>query len=267
MGGSLAAACRRKFPRARILGITRSPSALLQAKKRRWIHEGFRDLASGVKNADLVILCTPVDTLLPLMKALDRHVKKGTLVTDVGSVKGEILRRVQRKQWRRIQYIGAHPVVGSHVRGFLAAHPGLYDRGLIFLIRNQKVGRAQFESVRNFWKKISPRVIEVSPETHDQIVSQVSHLPHAVAVSLVLACDPKWLRFASSGFADTTRVAQGHPSLWAPIFLLNRKSVMASLARFEKEIGRFKRALRRRRGGHLTKFLAEAAQKRGQISF
>src|SRR5664279_2383924 len=117
MGGSLAAACRKKFPKARITGISRSREALALVLKKRWVHEATRDVTLGARGADLVVLCTPVDTFLPYLKAIDKVCAKGALVLDVGSVKAAVLKEVNSRKWKNLSFVGCHPMVGSHRRG------------------------------------------------------------------------------------------------------------------------------------------------------
>lgn len=262
MGGSLAAACRKRFPKAKIVGISRDALALRLALKKRWIHKAASDLKTGVQDADLVILCTPVDTLSSLLIKVDRFAKKKTVVTDVGSVKGPIVDWAKRRKFKNISFIGAHPLVGSHDRGMQAAKPDLYDRGFTFVIKGSG---AAFREANAFWKKISPRVILVSAKTHDQIASEISHLPHLMAFCLSLTPSPQALSFAGTGFADTTRVAKGHPSVWVPIFQSNRKAVLQALRKFENQICQFKKSLNSR-NENLARFLMAASKRRRQIS-
>lgn len=265
MGGSLAAACRKKFPQSRIIGISRDPGALRIAKQKKWIHEGFKDLKAGAANADFIILGTPVDTLKPLLLQIDRAAKPGTIATDVGSVKGELVRWASRTRFKNIQFVGAHPMTGSHERGIAVAQPDLYDHGFTFVIRARGVSDAAFQTVKKFWKKISPKIAVVTAEEHDQITGEISHLPHLAAVCLALMPSPKSLKHAGPGFLDATRIAQGHPSIWIPIFRANRRAVLQALGRYEKHLRDFRKALETERGS-LSKILTGAAKRRGQIS-
>ena len=265
MGGSLAAACRRKFPRARIIGVTRSRHALRTALKRRWIHQGFRDLSRGVQNADLVVLCTPVDTFPKLLKAVDRAGKKGVLVTDVGSVKGSVERWIGKRSWSHLRFVGAHPMVGSHQRGIEVANKVLYDHGFTFLVRSRRTDQKSYGAVKAFWRKISSRLIETDAETHDKIVAEISHLPHAIAACLLLAVSKKSLGFAASGFRDTTRIAEGHPSIWLPILHGNACALLNALDDFEKQLKNLRRALQSKNARILKKILDFSSQKRSQI--
>lgn len=265
MGSSLAAACRQKFPQSRIVGISRSLSARKIALRKKWVHRAAQDLKQGVTETDFVVICTPVDTLKKMLVAIDRYARSGTIVTDVGSVKGEIVRWAAKKKFRRIQFVGAHPMAGSHAQGIGAACENLYENSFTFVIRAPGVSRQTLAWVKSFWRRLSGRVIETTAEKHDLIVSQISHLPHALAVCLMLCVSPESLRFAAQGFRDTTRIAQGHPSVWGPIFSANRKKIYASLTRFEKVIQQFKKALKGKQDALLLRMLHKAARIRREI--
>ena len=261
MGGSLAAACKKKFPHAKVIGITRNRKALALALKKRWIHEGTYQLNSGVRDADLIILCTPVDTFLLYMKEIDRICKKGALVTDVGSVKAVIQKKVNQLKWRNLSFVSCHPMVGSHKRGIEAVNASLYENGLMILIRDKKNCPCSYKQVKQFWNSFSKNIVEMTPEAHDKLVGEISHLPHAVAVCLTQAVSDRALRLASNGFRDTTRVAASSPSIWCPIFKANRREVLSSIRLFEKEINQFKKLLQSSDPNGLCRYL-DAAQKR-----
>ncbi|MCM8775564.1 MAG: prephenate dehydrogenase [Candidatus Omnitrophica bacterium] len=265
MGASLARACRRKLPQVRIVGITRRRSALEMARRKRWIHEGTRDLRLGVRSADLVILCTPINTFPGYLERLDQWARPGTRVTDVGSVKDRILDWVQRRSWKNIQFVGAHPMVGSHERGIQASQPDLYDEGIIFLVRGEKTDAGSYRDVKNFWKKISKHIIELKYGKHDRIVSEISHLPHALAASLMHAVEKKSYAFAAAGFRDTTRVAASDASVWVPIFWTNRREILRSLSIYENKLKELRNSLCAANDQKIRRFLESAAQKRRQI--
>lgn len=262
MGGSLAAACRRKFPAARITGITRNRKALALALRKKWIHEGTDDISKGARGADLVVICTPVDTYLPLLRKIDKVVKDCALVMDVGSVKGSVHKTIDRRNWRRLSFVGAHPMVGSHERGIEAACPGLYEQGTVILTCTKRTCSASFKTARKFWLRLAEKVVPLSPETHDKLVGEISHLPHALAVCLVQMASRNALPFAASGFRDTTRIAASSSSVWLPIFRANKKNILTGLACFEKELKRFKKILRSSDSTALSHYLETARKKR-----
>lgn len=265
MGGSLAAACRKKYPGARVIGVTRNRKALRLALKKRWIHEGYRQLSAAVKNADLVVLCTPVDTFPKLLSEIDRFSKPGCMVTDVGSVKANIRRQIQKTSWKRITFVSAHPMMGSHEWGFQAARADLYDRGYTFVIRSHAVSQTKFQGVCNFWKRMTPRILPVSLQEHDRIVGLVSHLPHLLAVCLMLSVPEKYLKFSASGFRDMTRIAASHPSIWLPIFRFNKKELLRAIRVFNGQLGTFLRAEKAKGPKNLKILLTRALKKRAEI--
>ena len=262
IGGSLAAACRRAFPRTRIVGVSRNPSSLRTAKARGWIHEGTTDLKKALRPSNLVILCTPVDTLKNFLVRLDRLAPRGTVVTDAGSAKGFLVRWSDRRKWNRIQFVGAHPMAGSHLQGIQAARPELFKGALTFITRGKKTSAAALRRVTHFWKKISGRVLVISPELHDRLTAEISHVPHLLAALLVTNVSPRALRVAASGFLDSTRVAQGDPQLWAPILLENRREVGKGLEKFVANLKRLRKILARGNARVLRGFLQHARNRR-----
>lgn len=261
MGGSLAAACRRKFPHAVITGVSRNSAALRTALKKKWIHQASRGDLSGVCTADLVVLCTPVSALKGILKVIDLVARPGTLVTDAGSTKGEICSWAKRL--KNVSFVGAHPMAGSHRHGLEAADPKLYDNRLTFVIRS---GRSKADAaVKAFWKTISGRIHETDAVTHDRIAAEISHLPHAAAACLVASADPKFYPFAAGGFIDSTRIAQGDASVWVPIFLSNRKALKPVFKRFEKEFKAFQAAVASGNARKLEAFLKAAADRRTRL--
>ena len=278
IGGSLAAACRKAFPRANIKGITRNPSALARAKKRGWIHEGYSDLNQAFARAGtrsprpkqggatpplpLIILCTPVDTLKNFLQQLDRLAPPGTVVTDTGSVKGFLVRWAERKKWKRIQFVGAHPLAGSHEQGFGAAREHLFDKALVFVTPGKRTSGRALGEVKEFWKKISRKVLVLSPELHDRLTAEISHFPHLLATLLVESVSPKSLQAAASGFLDTTRIAQGDPNLWAPILLENRLEINRVLKSFEGNLKRVQKILQDGKISALKRLLDRSKKRR-----
>jgi prephenate dehydrogenase len=262
MGGSLAAACRKKFPKARIIGISRSREALALAKKKKWVHEATRDVLSGVQGADLIVLCTPVDTFMPYLKAIDKVCAKGALVIDVGSVKVSVLKEVNSRSWKHLSFVGCHPMVGSHERGIQAVNPGLYKEGLVLLTPDRKTCPCGYKKARKFWKGFTSKIVELTPEAHDRLVGEASHLPHAIAACLMHTVSTPAFRVASTGFRDTTRIAAAASSIWQPIFSSNRKVMQSVLSRFEQKLRTFKKLLQNRDPKKLARFLDQAQRKR-----
>lgn len=265
IGGSLAAASRKAFPRTQIIGVSRSRAALAKARKRNWIHEGTQDLNRGIRSSQLVILCTPVDTFKTLLKRIERAAQSPLIVTDTGSVKGFLVRWVDHEKWRRVNFVGAHPMAGSHERGIDAARPHLFDHALTFITPGRRTSPRVLAQVRNFWEKVSSRVAIVSPEKHDRLTAEISHFPHLVAALIINNTSPSSFSFAASGFFDTTRVAQGDSRLWAPIFLENQKELERLLLKFQAKMEWVRRILKKGEISKLQKVLGEAQRRRSHL--
>jgi len=262
IGGSLAVAIQRRIRSVRVIGVSRSSKRIALAKKKKLIHEGFTQIRSAVRNADFVLICSPVDAIPKLVSEVDRYAKIGTIVTDVGSAKGEIVRWAGSKHFRKIEFVGSHPLAGSHLTGLEHAKKDLFEKAFVFVTPSRKSSPRTVRTVSQFWKKLGTRVILLSPEKHDQIVSQISHLPHAIASSLMHVVSPNSIRYGASGFRDTTRVAQGDPGLWAPIFLTNRTNLVKDLRHFEKALRKLILLLQKRSEKSLRNFLRIASLKR-----
>lgn len=265
IGGSLAGAIRKRIPSAHVIGVSRSFRKIALAKKKKLIHEGFTQISSALRAADFVVICAPVDAIPKLISETDRYAKSGTIVTDVGSTKGEIVRRANRKRFRKIQFIGSHPLAGSHLTGLEYAKGDLFDGAFAFVTPARKSDASAVRTVSQFWKKLGSNVLIFSPEVHDWIVSQISHLPHAVASILMHTISPRSIRYRASGFLDTTRVAQGDPSLWAPIFLTNRANLLKDLRHFEKGLRKLIALLKKGSKNSLESFLRTASLKRSGV--
>ncbi len=265
MGGSLAAACRKRFPGARIIGISRSRDALALAKKKKWVHEATRDVLAGVQGAELIVLCTPVNTYFPYLKAIDQVCAKNALVMDVGSVKGAVLKEVKSRAWKNFSFVGCHPMVGSHKRGIQAVNPDLYRGGLVLMTPDRKTCSCGLKKAAKFWKTFTPRIVTLTPQSHDKLVGEASHLPHAVAACLIHTVSDPAFKVGSTGLRDTTRIAAAASSVWEPIFTSNRKVVLAAMSRFEQKLRAFKKLLQDRDPKKLVRFLDQAQQKRNSL--
>jgi len=240
IGGSLGQALRRS-KRYRVLGIARRPSTLFDAKHRGAIDSGSTRL-SDVHQADIIVLATPVDSIAPLVQKLKPYLKLRAIVTDVGSVKGILDRRI-----RGVRYVGAHPLAGSHKTGVKAARPDLF-RGATCVLVPQDPSAAG--AVRAMWKTAGARVLVMSAQAHDAAVALTSHLPHLLAHALVsvVAQQPnqKVLKSLMAGsFRDITRVASSDPDQWAQIFRANLKHLRHGIRLFQKQLIHFDAELSR----------------------
>jgi prephenate dehydrogenase len=266
MGGSLAAALRKKFPHDRVIGTSRHQKTITLAKRKGLIHQGFVKLEPAVAQADFIFICGPVDIIPELISKVDCYAKPGTIVTHVGSTKRAIVRWAEKQHFKNIRFIGSHPLAGSHETGVSHSDQNLYKGAIVFLTPTPKTCRAALGKLSQIWKKLETKICTLAPEEHDKIVSEISHLPHAVASILVRAVSDSSLPYAASGFLDTTRIAQGDPRLWAPIFQTNRGNLLKHLRLFERTLKQFINLAEINDKRKIKQFLEKSSKKRKGIN-
>ena len=263
LGGSLGGALKRAFPRSRVIGVSRSSQKIRLAKKKKLITSGTTNLAKAVSSSNFIFICTPVDTISRLILQIDQFARKGTIVTDVGSTKEELIRWVEKRKFKHIRFVGSHPMAGSHLTGIEHATQNLYQSSFAFVTTHAGINKKALQLTVQIWKKLCDRAVVLDAKTHDQITAEISHLPHLVAALLVSNVSSKSLPFASTGFRDTTRVAQGDPRLWVPIFTSNRKNLNKLLGQLIASARQTRRFLQKpNHQRFLYQFLNQAAQKR-----
>ena len=265
IGGSLGMAIRRRRLAKTVVGLSRKPSTLRAARRRGAIDVGTTDARRAVEHADLVVLATPVDAIVPFAKRLARWMKPGSVLSDVGSVKGPIVRSLERAMPRGIAFIGAHPLAGSEQRGIGAARTSLFEGSVCIVTATPRTDRRALSRVSALWKSLVRRVVIMAPTRHDRLLAAASHLPHLLAFCLVNATDADARALAPRSFLDATRVAQSDPGLWDDIFLSNRAALLAAMGRFDRLWRLLRKQLARRERAALRRFLASARAKRYAI--
>ena len=258
IGGSMALAIRKKRLARRIIGVSRHKSTLIRARKSRIIDKGSQDLRV-IKDADLVVLATPVNTILKLSQAIAKFIRRDCIVTDVGSTKKEIVSKLSKLF---PNYIGSHPLAGSEKRGIENVEADIFKDSLCILTPVRNTPPKALRKIKNLWERLGARLVFLSPDTHDRVLSFVSHLPHSIAFSLIAAVPDKYLKFAANGLKDTTRIALSDSRLWVDIFLSNRKNMLESIQHFENKLSAVKSAIHKRDEKALIRLLKKAKGKR-----
>lgn len=249
LGGSLGQALRKRKLARQVVGCVRRPASLVECRRARAVDVATLDFASGVTDADLVVLCTPIAQMRLLFEQLLPYLKRGAIVTDVGSVKGAVVRELQSlAAGAGVHFVGSHPMAGSEKMGVAAARPDLYEGAVCVVTPAAKSNRRAVRQVAQLWKAVGARVLSLAPERHDQLVARSSHLPHLLACQLVNhtlgnGLPPQPL-LCATGFRDTTRIASGSPEMWRDIAMANRVNLARELADFMRELRRLQRALR-----------------------
>jgi prephenate dehydrogenase len=265
MGGSVGYVLRKKFPALEVIGLARSEAKIRAAQKMKVIHWGSTNPARVLKSAKFVFICTPISRIPFWLKKSDRLARKGTIVTDVGSIKGPLVRWADRERFQKILYVGSHPMAGSHESGLRHARRDLFDKAVVLVTQSAKTNRQALRAVEAIWRKIARRVFVIGPEVHDSICARVSHLPHLIAAVGVQGLAPSWARYVGPGFLDSTRICQADPVLWLEILQANRKALSREIRAFQKRLGQVMKNLSRDRGASILSLLKTAARKRREI--
>jgi prephenate dehydrogenase len=245
IGGSIGLAIKKRKLANEVIGVFRRPSTMRKALKARAVSRGTLDIKEGVKDADLIIIATPVGLIPEMALRAAKFARKGAIITDTGSTKAWIAARIEKKSGRkpRPHFVGSHPMAGSEQAGVESARADLLKGSPCIVTRTSKTDRGALKKVSRLWGALGAKVRIMSPKLHDRSVSLVSHLPHIVAFGLAGAVPAKELRYAAEGFRDTTRVASSDPGLWADIFLTNRREIKDACCLFEDYYRRIRIAI------------------------
>lgn len=253
IGGSLAAALKSRNVAERVIGVGRDPRRIESAREAGLIDEAVTDIRQVISCSDLVVFCTPVENLAADVQAAVADLcqtvadpgscnsPKLPLMTDVGSVKGSICSQLTAIP----QFIGSHPIAGSHRQGFEAANPNLFEDRLCILTPLPGSTADSVRRLEQFWQAIGMKTLQMSPEAHDEALAMTSHLPHVVASALAMTLSPENRHLTGSGFRDTTRIAAGDPDLWAGILLNNSQYVMRGIDDVIHRLSQVREALAR----------------------
>jgi len=257
LGGSIGLALRaRGFSGTRV-GIGRRLSSLRKAMAYDAVDEVTREPASGVVGAQLVILCSPIGRFESLLERMIPGLTAGAIITDVGSTKREVVATGERILAGVARFVGSHPMAGSEKTGVEFARADLFEEALCLVTPTPHTARGVVRFIRAFWETLGGKTTALSPERHDHLLAQVSHLPHAVAAALVhLSLSEKAINLAGPGFADTTRIASGEPGMWAEIFRSNRPAMMGAIDRLSEQLAEFRRLLERDDAEGIYRWLA-----------
>lgn len=241
IGGSIGLALRARGLARRIIGVGRRAAALEQARTLGAIDEGTADLSSAVTDAEITVICTPVTRIAADAMAAAHHGPEDLLVTDVGSIKGAIQRRIREDGKTASRFVGAHPLAGSERTGVAHARPHLFAGRVCVLTDGADPGF--HERAERFWSSLGARVVTMTPEAHDEAMALTSHLPHVVASALAGTVPSELLPLAAGSYRDGTRVAAADTELWTGILRANREGVLQAVDAFQERLDALRQAL------------------------
>lgn len=265
IGGSIGAAVKSRGVAKSVIGFGRN-RARLEAAQRSGIIDGVATDGSQIADAELIVVCTPVDRIAADVLALAPHARPGAVVTDAGSVKGTICSALRSRLPPGTTFIGSHPLAGSEKAGFEHADAELFAGRVCIVTPDDAAPAESLVRVRRFWELIGMRVVEMSPARHDAVLALTSHLPHAVAAALASLLDTPEADFAATGFRDTTRIAAGDAELWTAIFSANREPLVEQLDRFQQQVSELRTAIAANDQNRIIELLRDAKQRRDRLA-
>jgi len=273
IGGSIARAAKEQGLAKEI--VTTEPSAKTRA---RVMELGVVDRvaetnAQAAEGADLVILCIPVGACGAVAAEIASHLKPGAIVSDVGSVKGAVVKDMAPHLPAGVHFVPAHPVAGTEHSGPDSGFAELFINRWCILTPPEGTDPDAVEKLRAFWAAIGAKVEIMTPEHHDMVLAITSHLPHLIAYTIVGTADElegvtqsEVLKFSAGGFRDFTRIAASDPIMWRDVFLTNKDAVLEMLGTFNEDLAKLTRAIRRGDGEALFEhFSRTRAIRRGIV--
>ncbi|MEI7534492.1 MAG: prephenate dehydrogenase/arogenate dehydrogenase family protein [Verrucomicrobiae bacterium] len=268
LGGSIGLAARQHRLAGEVAGFVRRAASLKDCERAGAVDYATTDLLAAVSNADLVVLCTPLAQMRSLVQQFLPALKRGAIITDVGSVKAGVVRELDSLiQKPGAHFVGSHPMAGGEKMGVLAARADLYANAICVVTPTPKSNARAVRKLEQFWRALGARTLRLNAAQHDLFVSRSSHLPHVLAAALanqvLNPASPKMqAALCATGFRDTTRIASGSPEMWRDIALANRKNLFRSVDTFMVELKKFQAALKRGDAKAVEHFFLTAKQRR-----
>jgi cyclohexadieny/prephenate dehydrogenase len=273
IGGSIARAARAQNLVGKIVTSARSEKTRARVKELGIVDDVVETNAEAVRDADLVILCIPVGACGPVTQEIAADLKTGAIISDVGSVKGAVVKDIAPHLPAGVHFVPAHPVAGTENSGPDSGFAELFINRWCILTPPEGTDAAAVERLRAFWAAIGAKVETMTPDHHDLVLAITSHLPHLIAYTIVGTADElaqvtssEVMKFSAGGFRDFTRIAASDPTMWRDVFLNNKDAVLEMLGTFNEDLAKLTRAIRRGDGEALYEHFARTrAIRRGIV--
>lgn len=236
IGGSIGIDVREKKLAKEVVGVVHRAESIGECIKQGAVDKATLSVTEGVRDADMVILSTPISKMEKIAEEVSKSMKKDAVILDIASVKYKLVGLLEKILGNN--YVGTHPLAGSEKKGVTGAVKGLFNGTVCIVTPTNRTRPKSLKIVREFWNVLGARTIVLRPDEHDKIVSITSHLPHLAAATLVnlLAGEPKAKEAVGPGFKDSTRIAKSQPELWKEICEWNKEEILSSIDKFQKEL-------------------------------
>ena len=272
INSSLARDLKKKKLCKELVATSRSKKTRNIVRRLKLVDAVYDTYENTVRGADLIVIGIPVDAYEGVFKKINKHLKSGAIITDVGSVKKEVIKKIQKIIPKSAIFIPGHPIAGTENSGPEAGLHGLFKNAWCILTPSKQTNSAAVELVKKLWLSVGMKVDIMDPVYHDKILAITSHIPHLVAYSIVgtvsnleKSIKKEVIKYAASGFRDFTRIAASDPIMWRDILLLNSKSVLQMLKIFKKDLSTIESAIKKKDGKFLYSLFSKTRKIRKDI--
>lgn len=268
IGASFARALKKSSLSGEIVGCGRSMDNLSLALNRGYVDSVTIDPAEAVNGADLIVLAVPVEAMEAVVSSVSSCISPGALVVDVGSIKGELVAKIQSLIPDGAEFVGCHPIAGSERSGSVASVEDLFDGAQCIITPTGKNSEGAVSKVADLWRALGSKVSRMDPVEHDKLLGLVSHFPHLAAYAIINAIEDTKegaISLSGAGLKDTTRIAMSPASLWRDICMLNRENIIPVIEGFIGELDSMKNCLREGDSEGLEAMLRKAETRRMSI--
>ena len=251
IGSSIARVIKRDKIARHLVAVAKSKKTMDTVLKLGIADSVTLDSSEAVKDADMVMLCSPLGTYKKIMREIGPNLKRGCILTDVGSVKGCVFEDIEIEKLLGVNLVPAHPVAGTEYSGPEAGFVELFEGRWCVITPDKTASKESIEKICKLWKAAGSNVEIMDPNHHDQIMAMTSHLPHLISYTIVgTATDlekslvSEVVKYSAGGFRDFTRVAASDPTMWGDIMIKNKEAVLEILQRFNEDLTALQRAIR-----------------------
>ena len=272
IGSSIARAIRKNNLSSKIVSSNRSDSVNKKVIELKIVDDSSSDTKKMAEGSDLIIIATPLSSYEDIISKIKNSLKSGTILTDVGSVKENVINLIEKDVPANVSWISSHPIAGTEESGPEAGFSELFKNRWCILTPSKKVQEKDIKLLETFWKKIGSKVDIMEAKQHDYILSITSHIPHLIAYNVVNTSlniqDEKEsviVKYSAGGLRDFTRIAASNPIMWRDIFIQNKKNTSKMIDKFIEDLEDLKKAIENEDGKKLEKIFTKTKKIRKEI--
>jgi len=272
IGSSIARAIRKQNLSAKIVSSNRSDSVNKKVLELKIVDDSNSDTKKMAEGSDLIIIATPLSSYEDVILKIKDSLKNGSILTDVGSVKENVISLIEKNVPKNVSWISSHPIAGTEESGPEAGFSELFENRWCILTPSKKANNKDIKLLETFWKKMGSKVDIMDAKQHDYILSITSHIPHLIAYNIVNTTlnvqdkkESDIVKYSAGGLRDFTRIAASNPIMWRDIFIQNKKNISKMIDKFIEDLEDLKKAIENEDGKKLEEIFTKTQKIRKEI--